>query len=111
MQQLENGDWDEALALGSETLPEGTLSTANAISAALLLAMACFERDDDDSAHAWLARLPPDLAESTDQQNAGAAIYGSALEAFLARRIADGIGELTRAVARDRVDGAVDVRR
>jgi len=86
------GEWDEALALGRETLAEeGELLGANSLVAAVVLAKLSFERGDDDGAREWLDRLPPDLAGSSNQQNASIGSIAEALRAFLDNRLADGI--------------------
>lgn len=55
-----------------------------------------FERGDDDGARVWLARTPPDLAESSDRQFAGLGSFRRALDAFLAGEVNKGIDDLAQ---------------
>ena len=94
MQHVEDGRWDAALALGEETVLDADVHVGNAVAAMGYLAKLSFERGDDDAARMWLARLPSDLAQSGNQQNVASALFFTALEAFLAGRLADGIADL-----------------
>ena len=97
IQHVENGAWDEAFAVARDELPEGTLRSANELVAAVFLAKASFERGEDDAARGWLARVPEDLAESVDVNNAGTATFADALVALLDGKLSDAIGHLLRA--------------
>jgi class 3 adenylate cyclase/tetratricopeptide (TPR) repeat protein len=94
---VEEGEWNDALEIGRETLPEGVSYVSQVANASLALATAAFERGDDDDARSWLDRVPGDLEASTNFQMAYAGPARAALEAFLAGRLADGAGELGRA--------------
>jgi hypothetical protein len=59
--------------------------------AAVVLAKVSFERGDDDGAREWLGRLPPDLAASSNHQNASIGSIAEALRSFLDNRLLDGI--------------------
>jgi hypothetical protein len=94
--QYENGNWDNAFAVATETLPDGIQHHGNANLLALYLAKASFERGDDDGARAWFARTPADLAQSADFQNAATGGMREALEAFLGGDLTKGVDDLTR---------------
>jgi hypothetical protein len=59
--------------------------------AAAVLAKVSVERGDDDGAREWLGRLPPDLAASSNHQNASIGSIAEALRSFLDNRLLDGI--------------------
>ncbi|MGZ8694498.1 MAG: AAA family ATPase [Gaiellaceae bacterium] len=92
----ENADWDEAFAVAADTLPEGAQRTNFGLAAVLMLAKASFERGDDDGARAWLARMPPDLAESVERRNAALGVLGQAIDAFLDGQVEKGIEYVAR---------------
>jgi tetratricopeptide (TPR) repeat protein len=91
-----NGMWDDAFAAAAEHLPEGELTSANALNAALMLTKASFERGVDDGARSWLGRLPDDLEESSDSTNALIGIAARSLHALVDGRLKDAIEDLTR---------------
>ena len=97
MDRLDDGEWDEAFALADETLDRVEIRIGNAVAAIGALALASFERGDDEAARRLLGRLPPDMAQSTNQQMAGGGRFVTALDAFLGGRLQDGIGELQQA--------------
>jgi class 3 adenylate cyclase/tetratricopeptide (TPR) repeat protein len=97
VEHLDRGDYDVAFSLAEEVLPEGTLRGAPT-AAAIFLAQARFEQDDDEGAMGWLSRVPKDLADSTDQLNLAEALFHDAVEAFVTGRLAEGIGCLGSAL-------------
>jgi class 3 adenylate cyclase/tetratricopeptide (TPR) repeat protein len=94
--QAARGEWEEALALARDVLGDEPLTSANTLSAALFLAKACWERGEDDDALGWLGRMPAELAESGDRQNAGIALFAVAVERMIDRRLPDAIAALVR---------------
>jgi tetratricopeptide (TPR) repeat protein len=94
--QAGRGEWEEGLALAGDVFGDEPLTYANTMTAALFLAKACWERGEDDDARGWLGRLPAELAESGDRQNAGIALFGAAVAAMIDRRLPDAIAALVR---------------
>jgi len=92
----ENADWDSAFAVAAETLEDGIQRTPTPIVAVFCVVKASFERGDDEGARAWLSRVPSDLAESKDVQNASHGATSQALYAFLSGDVGKGVDHLTR---------------
>jgi class 3 adenylate cyclase/predicted ATPase len=97
MHSIFDGEWDRAFGLGDELFPDGELRMANPMAAALFLAKSRIDQGDDDAARAWLARLPADLAASTDRANASMGSIRDALSALVAGNLADYLTILRRA--------------
>jgi class 3 adenylate cyclase/tetratricopeptide (TPR) repeat protein len=93
---IEQGDWDGAFTVAAETMPDDLSTTINAASVAVYLAKASFERGDDEGARAWLARIPPSMAESPDSQNALSGLSARALDAFVAGDVSRGVTDFVR---------------
>ena len=97
------GEWDRAFAVADELITEGELRAANPMAAALFLAKASFDRDDDVAVREWLARLPADLSSSTDRMNATMGTLRDAYTALVARDLAEYL-QLLRRAWNERVD-------
>jgi tetratricopeptide (TPR) repeat protein len=93
---VEDGQWDQAFTVADESQPEGVLTAANSILAALVLSKASFERDDDDASRAWLGRLQPGLVESSDQAALTSGLIAEAVAAFTDKKLATGLELLDR---------------
>ncbi|HEU5213853.1 MAG TPA: hypothetical protein VFU10_13865, partial [Gaiellaceae bacterium] len=96
-ERIDTGDWDGAFALAEDVLPDGVQTFAQAIGTALILALASFERGDDDAARAWLARAPADLAGSADKQIAAGARYAALIDACISGSAPDAVAEMVAA--------------
>ncbi len=83
-------------ASNAPPFPDGIVTNANSIAAALFLAKASFERGDDEGARQWLERIPPGLVESADQNSAAQGLFAEAVRALVDRRLSDAIEELVR---------------
>jgi hypothetical protein len=94
MERFEKGDWDEAFAVSAESQPDGVVTTANSIAAATVLALAAFERGDDDVARASLARIPDDLVDSVDLTSRSQGYFARAGAALIDGRLVDAIADL-----------------
>jgi class 3 adenylate cyclase/tetratricopeptide (TPR) repeat protein len=93
---IERGEWEEGLALGRELLADENVTSVNALSAALFLGKACWERGDDEAARTWVDPVGAALRESTDHTSVGIALFAEALGELVEGRLPDAVAVLLR---------------
>ncbi|HEU0303604.1 MAG TPA: adenylate/guanylate cyclase domain-containing protein [Gaiellaceae bacterium] len=96
-EQVEDGDWNRAVELAREVIPEDETTIGNLLVGGMFLAKASFERGDDQAVTDWLSRVPEDLARSTDIQLFASSLYRDAIAAMVAGRLGDGIEAYVKA--------------
>jgi class 3 adenylate cyclase/tetratricopeptide (TPR) repeat protein len=104
---VEDGDWDSAFALADELPLEVQTAVAGHVYGVLLLARTAYERSDPEQADSWLARVSPDVGESSDIQLQNLALWRRAIVAMAEHRPADALplleGVAERLIAQDMV--------
>ena len=86
---IQDGAWDEALAVADDLLPVGPAAQGNPALACCLLADLALDRGDRESAAGYLDRIAPGLESSSDQQQQALLYYRDRVRALAEHRIDD----------------------